>query len=253
MKMKYPRKGLVSAASRAGLFAVALVVACGAANETGTTPVATNLQFDSQLAGGTAGATFPAVAVDVLDADGHIVPTATTTITLTASTGSGILLGTTTASAVTGTAHFADLSIQKSSISSYTLTATAQGLASATSNSFTIINGPLTQVTFVVQPTSAQAGAVLASIRVACTDAFGNLIDLPPGGNISVTIALGTNSTGATLGGTLTVSGVAAVATQFNDLSVDKAGSYTLIAHGNSNGQCATAPQTTSSSFVITP
>src|SRR5207244_3128523 len=75
-------------------------------------------------------------------------------------------------------------------------------------------------------PVGAAGSALTPAIQVALQDAGGNLT---PATN-PVTIALGTNPTGATLSGTLTRSAVAGVAT-FDDLKIDKAGSgYTLTA-----------------------
>jgi adhesin/invasin len=60
-----------------------------------------------------------------------------------------------------------------------------------------------------------------------------------------VTIALGNNPSAGTLSGTKTVSAVGGLAT-FNDLSVDTAGSYTLLASGQIFGA------TVSNAFTIT-
>ncbi len=84
----------------------------------------------------------PAVAVTVRDAAGQPETSFTGLVTLTITEGTGDakaeLSGTTTVAAVAGVATFADLSIDNAA-SGYTLTATAEGLAEATSAPFDII------------------------------------------------------------------------------------------------------------------
>jgi hypothetical protein len=82
----------------------------------------------------------PAVRVQVLDANGNLVPTATTitiTFTISGNPGGGTLSGTTTMRAANGTATFANLNIDKRG-EGYSLTATAAGYASAVSGNFNV-------------------------------------------------------------------------------------------------------------------
>ena len=96
---------------------------------------------------------------------------------------------------------------------------------------------------FTVQPASAAAGDIITpAIQVAARDTLGN-VDLDFTGN--VTVALGANATGATLGGTRTVAAVSGVAS-FGDLIVDKTGTYTL------NANAAGATTAASAAFAIT-
>jgi hypothetical protein len=186
----------------------------------------------------------PAVSVAIQDANGNLVTTATNSITvaLAANPGGGTLGGTRTVSAVGGVATFSTLTVDKAA-AGYTLAASAAGLATATSGTFTVSPAAASQLAFVQQPTGAAAGAVIAPpVTVAVQDAFGNTVI---SSSASVTLALGTNPSGATLGGTLTQAAVAGVAT-FANLTVDKTGSgYTLTA--------ASAPLTgaTSGAFSI--
>src|SRR2546427_820399 len=85
-----------------------------------------------------------------------------------------------------------------------------------------------TQLAFTVQPSPTTAGgAISPPVRVAGQDAAGST---DPNFTGSITIALGTNPSGATLSGTKTATAVNGVAT-FANLSIDKAGSgYTLQA-----------------------
>jgi hypothetical protein len=128
---------------------------------------------------------------------------------------------------VSGVATFPDLSISKSG-AGYTLGASAGTLTGATSGAFTITAGAAAQLVFTVQPSSAVAGHTLSpAVAVTAQDALGNVVT---GFTGSVTVAIGTNPSGGTLSGTLTVAAVNGSAT-FTNLSLDKAGTgYTLAA-----------------------
>ncbi|MEN3285519.1 MAG: hypothetical protein V7607_6659 [Solirubrobacteraceae bacterium] len=80
----------------------------------------------------------PSVQVEVVDGAGNRVTTSTASITLALgpSTGTGTLHGTVTASASAGVASFADLSIDAPG--AYTLRATSAGLTAATSDPFRV-------------------------------------------------------------------------------------------------------------------
>ena len=80
----------------------------------------------------------PPVRVALQNAAGETVPEGTYAVTLAAAGGAGILQGTTSVSSVGGIATFTDLSIDVVG-GGYTLVATAEGLASATSSSFEIL------------------------------------------------------------------------------------------------------------------
>jgi hypothetical protein len=94
---------------------------------------------------------------------------------------------------------------------------------------------------FSTQPVSGAAGATLSPVRVTLRDANGNQTVAIN----AVTLALGSNPSGATLNGTLMRNAVNGVAT-FDDLKIDNAGTgYTLVA---SSGNVASI---TSSAFNI--
>jgi hypothetical protein len=104
---------------------------------------ASKLVFTVQPGNATAGAAItPAVQVAVEDAQGNVVTTATTSITLAIGNnpGSGTLSGTTTVAAVNGLATFSGLSLNTSG-AGYTLTASATGLTGAASSAFSISGG----------------------------------------------------------------------------------------------------------------
>ncbi|PYO40279.1 MAG: hemagglutinin, partial [Gemmatimonadetes bacterium] len=187
----------------------------------------------------------PAVKVRALDALGNLVPgfTGSVSVALGANPGGGTLSGTTPVAAVGGVATFFDLSINKAG-SGYTLTAAASGFAPVTSSAFDITPGTATQLVFTVQPSTTVAGAAISpAVQVSALDAANNVV---PSFTGPVTVALGNNPGGSTLGGTTTVAAVGGVAT-FSNLSLDKTSSgYGLTA------TAAGLSSTTSSSFTIT-
>lgn len=87
------------------------------------------------------GVTLPAIAVQVQDANGNLVQSATNPITvaMAANPASGALAGNTLANAANGVASFNTLSIDKAAVG-YTLTATALNLTAATSPAFEIMD-----------------------------------------------------------------------------------------------------------------
>ena len=187
----------------------------------------------------------PAVKVRALDALGNLVPgfTANVTVALGNNPGGGTLSGTTQVTAVGGVASFGDLSLNKTG-TGFTLTAGAGGFSSVTSTAFDITPGTATQLAFTVQPTATVAGQSIApAVQVTALDAGGNLVPTFTG---NVTVTLGNNPGGSTLGGTTTAGAVNGVAT-FGNLTLDKtAPGYWLSA--TSTG-LSTA---TSSSFNVT-
>ena len=95
---------------------------------------------------------------------------------------------------------------------------------------------------FFVQPGTADEGQTMAPVEVVATDSLGTTDSTFTG---AITISLTSNSTGAALSGTATQRASAGVAT-FNNLSVDKAGTYRLQA--TTSGASAV----TSNQFTIT-
>src|SRR5207253_3894092 len=188
----------------------------------------------------------PAVKVRALDALGNLVPgfTSNVSIALASNPGGATLSGTTPVPAASGVATFFDLSLDRTG-TGYTLTASASGLAPATSSAFDITPGAARQLAFTVQPVTSTAAVALApAVHVSVLDASGNLVPAFTG-NVSVT--LGNNPGGSTLGGTTTVAAVKGVVT-FGTLTLDKTGTgYWLTA------TAAGLSTATSSSFNITP
>src|SRR5581483_8381474 len=114
------------------------------------------------------------------------------------------------------------------------------------STGFTISPGSATKVVFLQQPTNTAAGSsITPAVTVAVEDANGNV---ETGDNATqVSVAIGTNPGGGTLGGTTTVTVSSGVAT-FSGLSINKTGTgYTLAASSS------LLTGATSTGFTISP
>jgi len=192
---------------------------------------AKQLQFTAQPASTTGGSLLsPALQITALDAMGNTATSFTAPVTVTICQGTGnadaVLSGTRTVNAAAGVAIFSDLRVDKAA-SGYTLCATASGITSATSASFTVAVGTAIKLAFTTPRTAVMAGTVLApAIEVSGVDSGGNLVTTFTG---DITVALG-NAAGATLFGTTTATAVAGIAT-FATLRIDQAGiGYTFTA-----------------------
>src|SRR5439155_717668 len=231
------------------LTAAATGVTTGSSAAFSITPgTAATLLFTVQPSNATAGtAIAPAVQITAHDAQGNTATgfSGNVTMALGANPGSGTLAGTATVAAASGVATFSSLSIDKVG-TGYTLTAAdpGEGLSGATSTAFNITPGSATQLVFTVQPSTAVAARTISpAVQVAARDAQGNLVT---GFTGSVTVALGTNPSGATLAGTTTVTAAGGVAT-FGRLSGNKVGTgYTLTAAATGLSGA------TSSAFTVT-
>ena len=139
----------------------------------------------------------PAVQVVALDAAGDTATGFTGNVTIALNPSSGNLGGTVTVAAVSGIATFSNLTVAVAG--NYTLTASATGVTSGTSNSFTVQPGGVSAINSTIgrSPTSITAcktgctpGASTAStITVTAKDALGN----PLAGK---TVVLTSNGTG---------------------------------------------------------
>src|SRR3989442_4991611 len=117
----------------------------------------------------------PAVKVRALDAFGNVATgfTDAVAIALGSNPGGSALSGTRPGAAVSGVAAFF-VSLNKAG-TGYTLTASASGLAPATSTAFDIIPGTATQLAFTVQPSTTVAGvAISPAVQVTALDAAGD-------------------------------------------------------------------------------
>jgi hypothetical protein len=195
-----------------------------------STGAAAQLAFSQQPSTVVVGSVItPAITVDVEDANGNIIRTDSSAVTLSISGGAS-LGGTLTVDAVEGVATFSNISV--SSTGSLTLIASDGTLRSANSSSFTVTQstttpGTASQLAFEQEPTSTIVDAVITPpITVEVQDDDGNIVSTD---DSAVTIAISSGSTGATLGGTLTVNAVNGIAT-FSDITVSAAGTVVLSA-----------------------
>jgi hypothetical protein len=189
---------------------------------------------------------FPAVAVTLEDALGNTITTdSTTTVTLAIGTnpGSGTLSGTLTQTAASGAARFSDLSIDQPG-SGYTLTVSASGYSSATSTGFNVAPAPRANAVFSVQPAGVTAGQPIPAMTVMLLDTLGHRVSSDS--TTMVTLSLGTNANGGTLSGTAIQTASTGIVV-FSGLSIDKAGSYTLVAAASGYNTA------TSNAFAIVP
>src|SRR5207249_8260003 len=115
------------------------------------------------------------------------------------------LSGTTPVAAVSVQANFFIWSRNMTGVGYWSM-AGAGGFTMITSSAFDITPGTATQLAFTVQPSTTVAGATISpAVQVTALDPAGNPV---PGFTASVTIALGNNPGGGTLGGTTAVAAV---------------------------------------------
>lgn len=194
-----------------------------------TPAVPSSLVFTTQPTAVVAGAAItPAVVVEARTTGGSLAVgyTDSVRIAIGANPATGTLAGVRTVAAVNGIATFPGLTLDRAG-AGYTLVATSGALTSATSAAFAVTAGAAAALEFSVQPVGGSPGLPLTpSPVVSAVDAFGN----PAAFVGNVTVSIGANPGGATLGGTTTRGAVANVST-FNDLTLSVGGAgYTLVA-----------------------
>lgn len=193
---------------------------------------ADHLGWSTQPAGTKGGATFAIPPVITLyDAANNVVTGSTLSVTIAVdpNPGNGLLLGTKTLTiGAGGSVSATDLSITKVG-TAYTLTASATGVTSATSTPFNVSAGPPASMSFSVQPGGASGGsAFTAQPILTLYDAGGNPATATTA--LSVTVTLGGTPAGSLSGTTTQPIAVGAGQVAFSGLSIDKVGSYTLVA-----------------------
>ena len=199
-----------------------------------TVGAATQLVFTTQPGGGANAATWASQpVVKVEDSGGNVVtaPSYSVTLAIASQPTSGAALACTTNPVTTsaGIATFAGCKITGET-GSYTLSAAASGVTTATSAALTITAGAASKIVFSTQPGGGANGVAWAAEPVVTVeDASGNVVSSP---SYSVTLTIATQpGAGATLTCTtnpLTTS--SGVATFAGCQIVGKAGSYTLSA-----------------------
>src|SRR5207249_2926470 len=143
--------------------------------------------------------------------------------------------GTTTVTASNGVASFAGLSVNQPGVGDK-MTASNAGLVT-TSTAFTVVAGKATQLAVTTQPASSVTAGQGFGLTVSAKDSNGFVLVVKAedaNGNVnptftgSVDVALASNPGSSTLGGTLSVSASAGIAT-FSGLTLNvAAGGYTL-------------------------
>jgi hypothetical protein len=171
------------------------------------------------------------IAIELVDAYGNTVTTTGTTIDLAINSFSGsgtpVLSGETSETTVNGVATFTGVSANL--VGTYTLKAYIPPSGqSVVTNSF---NVTAPQLVFIEQPASFILGSTMQTpVEVEFQDLSGNQFD---NNGVDVTLAINSGPAGAVLSGQITVASVNGVCT-FTGLSVNEAGTYTLIGTENS-------------------
>ena len=166
------------------------------------------------------------LTVQAEDSSGNLITSfnGTVTLALASNPGGAALGGTLTVTASGGVATFSGLTLNKAA-SGYTLVATTSGLGQGVTSAMTVTPAAATQVVITQQPPATVKLSTAFAMKGAIEDAYGNVVTTS---SSTVTVGLANNPTGATLGGTLSVSASQGVAT-FSSLTINKIGSgYTL-------------------------
>lgn len=198
---------------------------------------ATQLVVTTTVSDTQANATIATITVEARDAGNVLDAAYNSTLSVSITSGTGTLSGTTSSVAMTnGVATFGDLSID--AVGSKVLTFTDGSLTDGVSNAFNITADRLV---FTTQPANTTAGQTMANVVVEARDGLGTT-DTNFAGSVDIAIASGTG----TLNGTASVGATAGVAT-FSTLSINEADTFTFGA--SSTGLTGA----TSNTFDITP
>ncbi len=173
----------------------------------------------------TAGSGF-ALTVQAEDGSGNLITSfnGTVTVALASNPGNGTLGGTLTATATNGVATFSGLTITNDA-SGYTLVATSGLSGEGFTSAITVTPAAATQLVITEQPPATVGLNSAFGLEASIEDQYGNVVTTATN---TVSVAFATNSTGATLGGTRSVTASQGVAS-FSNLTINKTGSsYTL-------------------------
>ncbi|HLK47666.1 MAG TPA: RHS repeat-associated core domain-containing protein [Bryobacteraceae bacterium] len=209
-----------------------------------TSAAAAKLSFVTQPSNIVAGQLFPLIQVGWQDQFGNPTPSVLPiTLALNTNAFGATLSGTTQVTPVNGVASFTAVTVLRTGPFSIVASGTpASGSpVQAQSAFFQVTSGSATQLSFVTQPSTAAAGQIMGNIQVAVEDAFGNTVT---NARNTISLALGVNPTGATLGpaGSTSVQALSGLATFFS-LTVSFAGvGYTIIASSPGFPNATSAP-----------
>jgi hypothetical protein len=224
-----PGSGYTLQATAAGLSSSTTAPITVAPAGTGTQLVVTSPPPSSIAAGSPFG-----LVVKAEDSFGNVIASFNGSVTIADT--SGDLSGTLTVNAVAGVATFSGLSIDQAWPYD-SLVATAVGLIGATTGYVAVMPTTASQLVIPAPSATILAGGSFA-LQVSDEDPYGNVESNFDG---KVTLALGANPGGATLGGTLTATAVDGVAT-FTGLSISKPGSDYAFHATSPGGISATGP-----------
>jgi streptogramin lyase len=185
----------------------------------------------------TAGGPF-GLTVQVEDSSNNPVTSfyGTVTVGLASNPGGTTLGGTVTVAASGGVATFSGLTLTQAA-SGYTLYVSGSGPISTTSSAITVTPASATQLVFTQPPPSTVQVSTPFSMQASIEDAYGNVVTTA---SATVSVAFANNPTGATLGGTLSVTTSQGVAS-FTNLTINKIGSGYTLGVSNSGLSSATS------------
>jgi hypothetical protein len=173
----------------------------------------------------TAGSSFSlTVAAD--DSSGNLVTSfnGTLIVALANNPGGATLGGPLSATASGGIATFSGLTLTKAA-AGYTLVVSGGGFGEGITSPIVVTPAAATHLAILQQPPSSVGVNTAFTVIGAIEDQYGNIVT---SANNAVSVALGNNPSGATLGGTTTVSAVDGIVT-FSNLTLNKKGKgYTL-------------------------
>lgn len=216
----------------------------------GPAPVGTKLNFATQPTDTQTGGTISPVVVQIQNNSGQNAASNNVPITLTLSSGTGTLSGTTTQNTdASGKATFTGLSLNQAGAKQLTAAASGigTGLTGTNSASFNITNAFIGSVlVFPAPPANTLAGQTITpAVTVQIQDGAGHNVS---SNNVPVTLALTTGS--GTLSGTTTQSTDASGKATFNDLNIDLTGTKELTASADGIGTGLASGN--SGNFIIT-
>ncbi len=169
----------------------------------------------------------PSVRVAIEDRTGSVVTGSSLIVTMTIHSGPGAFDNSSTVqvAAVNGIATFSNLVLDVAG--TYSLTATAGSLSSATTGTFVVTFASASKLAFLQEPGNTLAGAAInPGVVIAVEDQFGNLVTSDTS---IITLGIQTGPGAFDSASTLQVAATSGVAT-FSNLILDMAGSYTLSA-----------------------
>ena len=217
--------------------------ATATASFTATATTATHLAITTSPPGMAIAGTPFGLTVAAEDDSGHADPsfTGTVAIGLAAGPGGADLGGALTTTAVAGVATFSGLKLDRAG-DGYTLRASSDGLAAATTAAFDVAAGTATRLVVTTQPPESVVAGVPFGLTAAAEDGQGNIVP-SFSGIISVSLAGGPGGTSP--GGTLTLTTRDGVAT-FPGLTLDRAGTGYAFAVSGGN-----LPRVTTTSLSV--